>query len=169
MRPRLEHLFLLNITQIKRLADMGGCACIQSQYLAIADGFKQIHEEESKWFPFRDLTIGGVTLAAGSDYPCGLIDGRDPITGSVMGATMCDGRGNVLFPDQVLPFAQWLWMYTAGAAFAGGQENERGMLKKGLVADLVILEGDLDPDHPPRVAETWKAGRKVYAAVKALE
>jgi hypothetical protein len=36
-------------------------------------------------------------------------------------------------------------------------------LKKGLVADFVILEGNLDPENPPVVAETWKAGRKVYS------
>jgi predicted amidohydrolase YtcJ len=53
-------------------------------------------------------------------------------------------------------------MYTVGAAYAGGLENERGMLKKGLVADLVILEGDLCSENPPVVAETWKAGKKVY-------
>jgi predicted amidohydrolase YtcJ len=164
MRPRLEHLFLLNATQIKRLAAMGGCACVQPQYLAAGHGFKQIPEEVSKWFPFRDLVRGGVTVAAGSDDPCGLIDGRDPITSSVMGATMSDGKGNALFPEQVMPFEQWLWMYTAGAAYAGGQENERGMLKKGMVADLVILEGDLDQEKPPFVAETWAGGEKVYVS-----
>ncbi len=164
MRPRLEHLFLLDVAQIKRLDAMGGCACIQPQYLAASHGFKQIPEEISRWFPFRDLAEGGVTVAAGSDDPCGLIDGRDPIAGSVMGATMSDGKGNVLFPEQTLPFEQWLWMYTAGAAYAGGQENERGMLKKGMVADLVVLEGDLSPEKPPFVAETWAGGEKVYVS-----
>jgi len=62
----------------------------------------------------------------------------------------------------VLPFETWLRIYTAGSAYAGGQENERGMLKKGLVADLVILEGALDPRNPPVVDETWKDGRIVY-------
>ncbi|MEN6294413.1 MAG: amidohydrolase family protein, partial [Methanobacterium sp.] len=73
-----------------------------------------------------------------------------------------DNSGNVLFPDQTLSFEKWIEMYTAGAAYAGGLEKERGMLKKGLVADLVVLEGDLDPENPPVVAETWKAGKKVY-------
>jgi predicted amidohydrolase YtcJ len=54
-------------------------------------------------------------------------------------------------------------MYTAGAAYAGGLENERGMIKKGLVADLVILEGNLDHGNMPVVTETWKAGKKVYS------
>lgn len=76
------------------------------------------------------------------------MDARDPLKGAVMGSTMSNGDGNTVFPDQVLPFQRWLWFYTAGSAYAGGQEHERGMLKKGLVADLVILKGALDPENP---------------------
>jgi hypothetical protein len=31
-----------------------------------------------------------------------------------------------------------------------------------LLADLVVLEGRLDPDDPPVVAETWVGGRRVF-------
>ena len=90
------------------------------------------------------------------------MDARDPIKCSVMGSTMSIGDGKTIFPEQVLPFVEWLRIYTAGCAFTGGQENERGMLKKGMVADLVLLKGELDPEHPPIVDETWKDGRLVY-------
>lgn len=163
MRPRLEHLFLLSKSQIKRLAAMNGCASVQPCFLANVYKLKNVPVEESNWFAFADLVNGGVIVAASSDDPGGFIDGRDPIKCSVMGATASDGKGNVLFPDQTMSFEQWLWMYTAGGAYVGGQENERGMLKKGLVADLVILDGNLDLENPPVVAETWKAGKKVYS------
>lgn len=162
MRPRLEHVTLINSLQIKRLADMGGCACIQPQFLSRAQNTKQVVLDDGKWYAYGDLVKGGVIVASSSDNPGGFMDARDPIQGSVMGSTMSDGAGNVIFPDQVLPFEQWLWMYTAGGAYAGGQEKERGMLKKGMVADLVILEGNLDPKNPPVVAETWAAGKRVY-------
>ena len=35
-----------------------------------------------------------------------------------------------------------------------------------LRADLVVLEGELDPKNPPRVAETWVAGQQVYQSVR---
>ena len=35
-----------------------------------------------------------------------------------------------------------------------------------LRADLVVLEGELDPKNPPRVAETWVAGPQVYQSVR---
>jgi cysteine desulfurase len=48
--------------------------------------------------------------------------------------------------------------------FGGGQENERGTLTPGKRADLVVLEGALDPEHPPRVAQTWVGGELAYDA-----
>ena len=163
MRPRLEHLFLMSDDQIKRLASMGGCSAVQACFLEGSQGLKEIHFEGLKWFAFRDMVENGVILAGSSDDPGGFLDGRDPIKSSVMGANMSDNSENVLFPDQTLSFEKWLQMYTAGAAYAGGLENERGMIKKGLVADLVILDGNLDPENPPVVTETWKAGKKVYS------
>ena len=162
MRPRLEHVTLISETQIRRLAAMGGCACIQPQFLVRAGNFARAPVENARWLAYADLFRAGVRVAASSDDPGGFMDARDPIKGSVMGSTMSNGDGNTVFPDQMLPFETWLGIYTAGGAYAGGQENERGMLKRGLVADLVILEGALDPRNPPVVDETWKDGRIAY-------
>jgi predicted amidohydrolase YtcJ len=166
MRPRLEHLFLLSEDQIKRLSAIGGCSAVQACFLEGSQGLKEIQFEGLNWFRFKDMTKEGVILAGSSDAPGGFMDGRDPIKSAVMGSKMSDNTGNILFPDQVLSFEKWLWMYTAGAAYVGGLENERGMLKTGLVADMVILEGELDPENPPVVSETWKTGKKVYSRVK---
>jgi hypothetical protein len=162
MRPRLEHVTLISQSQIQRLAAMGGCVSVQPQFLLRAGNFSKAKVENATWLAYGDLFHGGVCVAASSDDPGGFMDARDPIKGAVMGSTMSNGDGNTVFPDQVLPFERWLWFYTAGSAYAGGQENERGMLKKGLVADLVILDGILDPMNPPVVDETWKDGKLVY-------
>ncbi|MFA4860606.1 amidohydrolase [Methanoregula sp.] len=164
LRPRLEHLNLLSESQIQRLAGMNGCVSIQPQFLVRGKGMAQARVEEAKWFAYGELSRAGVVVAASSDDPGGFLDARDPIRCSVMGSTMSNGDGITIFPEQVLPFEEWLRIYTAGCAWAGGQENERGMLKVGLVADLVILDGELDPMHPPRVVETWRNGEMVYRA-----
>jgi len=162
IRPRLEHVTLISDSQIRRLAVMGGCVSIQPQFLMRAANFSRAPVENAKWLPYADLFKSGVCVAASSDDPGGFMDARDPLKGAVMGSTMSNGDGNTVFPDQVLSFEQWLWFYTAGSAYAGGQEHERGMLKKGLVADLVILKGALDPENPPVVDETYKDGRLVF-------
>lgn len=162
LRPRLEHVTLLSDGQIERLAGMKGCVSIQPQFLVRGEGMKRAPLDEGTWFAYGDLSRAGVVVSASSDDPGGFMDARDPITCSVMGATMSSGDGRTIFPEQVLPFEEWLRMYTAGGAWAGGQENERGMIREGLVADLVVLEGELDPAHPPCVVETWRNGEQVY-------
>ena len=59
-------------------------------------------------------------------------------------------------------YDDWLRAYTAGAAYAGRQDGERGRIAPGLRADFVVLDGPLDPENPPRVAETWIGGRRVF-------
>jgi predicted amidohydrolase YtcJ len=168
-RPRLEHLNVLSRDQVERLAALDACACVQPQFLLRARHLNAVRFEGTTWFPYADLAGAGVVLAGGSDYPGGFLDARDVIRCCRMGATMSDGCGHAISPEQALPFEEWLWHYTAGAAYAGGQEAERGMIREGMVADFVILEGDLCADRPPVVDETWVAGRRVYARSPGVE
>ncbi len=115
--------------------------------------------DDATWMPFADLVRAGVPIAASSDHPCG---DWQPLAVSCHGATRWTGH-EVLGPDQALDYEEWLRAWTAGSAYAGGQEHERGRLTPGLRADLVILNGDLDPAQPPTVADTWVAGRRCYA------
>src|SRR5262249_31542506 len=115
--------------------------------------------------PFADLADAGVALAGSSDTPCAF---RAPLLTSARGVTRVTSRGTVIGADQSLPYDAWLGAYTTGAAFAGGQEYERGRLAPGYQADLVVFRGPLDPEHPPRVDETWVAGERVFSADDAL-
>jgi hypothetical protein len=70
----------------------------------------------------------------------------------------------VLRANQAVGYERWLQAYTDGAARAGGQERERGTLTPGKRADLVVVDGVLEAESPPRVVETWVAGRRVWVA-----
>jgi predicted amidohydrolase YtcJ len=111
--------------------------------------------------PFAELASAGVPLAASSDDPCAPVA---PLWCSARGATRTTTSGRVFEAEQAVDFEAWLHAYTAGSAYAGGQERERGSIAPGLRADLVVLDGRLDPHDPPTVAETWIAGEQVYAA-----
>ncbi len=64
-------------------------------------------------------------------------------------------------PEQSVPFDDWLAAYTRGAAFAGGQERERGSLTPGKRADLVVLDR---ADVGAQVLETWIGGTRAFRA-----
>lgn len=158
-RFRVEHATLAAPGQVRRLAALGGVGVVQPGFLPLVGSrVLDLGFDDATWMPFADLVAAGVPLAASSDHPCG---DWPPLVTSSFGTSRSTGRG-VLGPDQSLGYPDWLRAWTAGAAFAGGQEGERGSLTPGKRADLVVLEGELDPLHPPRVAETWVAGRRVH-------
>jgi len=158
-RFRVEHATLASPGQVRRLADLGGVAVVQPGFVALVGSrVSSLGFDDVTWMPFADLVSAGVPLAASSDHPCGE---WEPLVTSRSGASRWTGH-EVLGPEQAISYREWLHAWTAGSAYAGGQEDERGRLIPGARADLVILDGDLDPDRPPTVAETWVAGRRCH-------
>jgi predicted amidohydrolase YtcJ len=161
LRVRVEHAMLASRAQLAELARHDAIAVVQPGFVdhvgAAVDGV--VFDDET-WLPFADIVRAGVRIAASSDDPCAF---HEPLLTSARGATRRCASGAVVGPDQALAYEEWLRAYTIGAAFAGGQEDERGSLTPGKRADLVVLAGELDPERPPRVVETWVAGRRVFA------
>ena len=159
-RFRVEHASLLGRREVQRMAAVGAVGVVQPGFVhhmgGAVDGFTL---EEAVWMPFADLAASGVPIAASSDSPCAF---SAPLLTSARGVTRLTSKGTVIEPAQALPYETWLYAYTAGAAFAGGQERERGRLAPGFQADLVVLEGSLDAERPPRVAETWVDGTRAF-------
>ena len=161
-RFRVEHACLASAAQLARLADVGGVAVVQPGFLGhLGQEVEGVTFDDATWLPFADIRRSGAVMAASSDAPCTF---HEPLVTSAHGASRRTGSGAVLDAGQAVDYEEWLRAYTAGAAYAGGQEAERGVLAPGLQADFAILEGELDPDHPPSVAETWVGGRLVYKA-----
>jgi len=161
-RFRVEHACLASGSQLSRLANTGGVAVVQPGFLFhMGRAVEGVTFDDARWLPFADVQESGVVMAASSDAPCTF---HEPLRTSGYGASRRTSSGRVLDFSQAVTYEEWLRAYTVGAAYAGGQEAERGALAPGLQADLVILDGELDPDRPPSVAETWVAGRLAYRA-----
>ncbi len=161
-RFRIEHASLLSLGQATRMAGVGAVGVVQPGFVhhmgGAVDGFEL---EDATWMPFAELFEEGVPVAGSSDSPCAF---DAPLLTSARGVTRRTSKGTVIGPEQSVPYDAWLHAYTAGAAYAGGQESERGRLAPGLRADLVVLEGALDAEDPPSIAETWVAGSRVFAS-----
>jgi predicted amidohydrolase YtcJ len=164
-RFRVEHATLAGAAQARRMRELGAVGVVQPGFVhhlgGAVDGFVL---DEATWLPFGELASAGVALAASSDHPCTF---DAPLLTSARGVTRRTSKGTVVGPEQSLPYPTWLEAYTAGAAYAGGQEDERGRLAPGLRADLVVLDGPLDAEDPPGVAATWVEGRCVHDAAAA--
>lgn len=161
-RFRVEHAALASPAQLREMAALGAVGVVQPGFVVhLGQAVEGVEFDEERWLPFGDMVRAGIRIAASSDHPCAF---SAPLLTSARGTTRRTGSGGIIGPEQALGYEEWLRAYTLGAAYAGGQEGERGSLERGKRADLVVVEGELDAENPPRVAETWVAGRLAYAA-----
>src|SRR5437870_10381701 len=171
-RFRIEHAQHLRPQDIPRFARDKVIASMQP-YHAIDDGRwaeKRIGPERAKTtYAFRSLLDSGATLAFGTDW---YVAPLNPMLGIYAAATRrtLDGRWpQGWIPEQKITVEEAMRAYTVGSAYAEFQENEKGTISPGKLADLVILSGDIfkiDPNEieKVKVVMTIMDGRVVYEA-----
>ncbi len=170
-RFRIEHAQHIAPADITRFAALGVVASMQP-YHAIDDGRwaeKVIGAERAKGtYAFRSLLDAGAKVAFGSDWFVAPPTPLEGIYGAVTRRTL-DGAHDPdgWVPQERLTVEQALRAYTATAAYAGFDEGQRGMLKAGMLADLVMIDRDLTRIPAPeirdaRVLLTMVGGKVVF-------
>ncbi|MCB1262416.1 MAG: amidohydrolase family protein [Acidimicrobiales bacterium] len=164
-RFRVEHAGMAGPADAAALAALGAVGVVQPGFVEhVARNAAGFEPDDADWLPFGTLDAAGVPLAGSSDDPCGPVA---PMACAHLGATRRTHAGQLFGVSQALPLDRWLEAYTRGAAYAGGQEHERGTIAPGLLADLVVLDDVGSTPSPtisgagPTIAETWIDGRRV--------
>ena len=158
-RFRVEHAGVTGASQWRRLAELDAVAVVQPGFVEhVGTSAAGMRFDDHHWLAFAGLAEAGVTLAGSSDDPCAP---PPPLWGAAHGLSRRTTGGIDFEPEQSVPFEDWLAAYTRGAAFAGGQEQERGSLTPGTRADLVVLDR---ADAGAVVEATWIGGECVFRA-----
>jgi predicted amidohydrolase YtcJ len=170
-RFRIEHAQHLRPGDIPRFAALGVIASMQP-YHAIDDGrwaVKRIGRERSRTtYAFRSLLDAKAVLAFGSDWDVAPLS---PLAGIFAAATRrtIDGKNpGGWVPEQKIAVEEALRAYTASAAWAAFEENEKGTLVPGKLADFVVLSADaltVNPEEIEKIAvdATVVGGKVVYS------
>jgi predicted amidohydrolase YtcJ len=113
--------------------------------------------ERAKWlYPLKTLLKSGVLVIGGSDCP---MEPLSPLLG-IQTATMRE-----FFPEERVTVVEALRMYTIDAAYSSGEENVKGSIETGKLADLTVLSQDprkVPPNEIENIAvEMTIAGGKV--------
>lgn len=169
-RFRIEHAQHLRTEDIKRFGKLKVVASMQP-FHQMDDGrwaYKRLDEKRLKGtYAFRSLLDSGATLAFGTDW---YVAPLNPMWGIFAAATRrtLDGKNpNGWFPEQKITVAEAVKAYTQGSAFAEFQENVKGTISVGKLADFVILSEDIFTIKPEnienvKVLKTIMDGKIIY-------
>jgi predicted amidohydrolase YtcJ len=111
----------------------------------------------------------GIPIALGSDAPVETFDPLSILYAATVRSDPSTQRPAWL-PDQALSVVDALWGYTLGAAYAGGEEHDKGSLSVGKLGDAVVLRDDIvqiAQQHIPDngVQATILGGNLVYGSL----
>src|SRR4029077_3003560 len=169
-RFRVEHAQHLRQQDIPRFGALGVIPSMQP-YHAIDDGRWAGNRLDSArlrgTYAFRTLLDTGARLAFGSDWTVAPLDPIQGIYAAVTRRTLDGKNPGGWFPEQKITLEESLRAYTAGVARAGFAEDRVGVLRPGMLADMVLLDRDLFALAPEdlggvRVVRTVVGGRLVF-------
>ncbi len=167
-RHRIEHIEVIHPADLPRFKQLGVIASMQPLHAppSVNDGdIWQFRVGESRWplsFAWTDIRNAGAKLVFGSDWP---VVSQNPLLGihnTLNRKPWADGM-----PHHHQALADTLNSYTRDAAYAEFQENVKGQLKVGYLADMVLLSEDIFKLAPEQIKDvhplmTMMAGRITY-------
>lgn len=172
-RFRVEHAQHLNEDLISRFASQKVIASMQP-YHVIDDGrwaFKRLDNERLKGtYAFRTILDKGAILAFGTDWFVAPLNPMLGIYAAVTRRTLDDKNPNGWFPAQKISVEEAVYAYTQGSAYAEFQENIKGSLSTGKLADFVVLSEDIfamrrEQIKNARVLKTFLGGKLVFESL----
>ena len=131
-RHRLEHASVLNPNLVQAMKEINIIASVQPHFI-ISDIWigDRLGESRARWtYALKSISKEGVTMIGGSDAPV------EPVS-PVLGIYAATARKT--YPQERLTVAEALRLYTVNAAYASFEEDTKGAIEKGKLADLVVL------------------------------
>jgi hypothetical protein len=168
-RPRIEHAQVVHPDDVERFGQLGVIASMQPIHatadMRIADRHWGSRARLS--YAWRTLKEAGAPLAFGSDCP---VEPLSVVAGIHAAATRQLPDGDPpggWYPEERLSVDEAIHAYTLGAAYAAGEEADKGSIACGKLADLVVLSEDITaipPEEIPgaKAVLTLVGGKVVY-------
>jgi hypothetical protein len=168
LRWRIEHAQHLSAADIPRFGQLGVIASMQaihctSDAIFVPDRLGDKRSEEGAYV-WQKLMKSGAVVTNGTDTP---VESIDPIPNYYASVTRKTAKGTVFYPDQRMSRMEGLRAYTVQNAFSAFEENLKGSLSVGKLADVTILSKDITtvPEEEIKTAKvtyTIIGGKVVY-------
>jgi len=168
VRWRIEHSQHLHPADIPRFGKLGVIASMQAVHCT-SDGpwvLKRLGPKraEEGAYMWRSLLQTGAVISNGTDAP---VEPVDAIPGFYSAVTRKMKDGTAFFPAQAMTREEALRSYTLNAAYAAFEENVKGSLTVGKLADVTVLSKDImtcpeDEIPTAAIAYTIVGGKVLY-------
>ncbi len=145
-RFRIEHAQHLRYQDIPRFSSIGVIASCQPYHLYFDGSYaeKKIGKERIKFsFPFRTLLDNNVVLCFGSDWPVVPINPLYGIYAAVTRNTSDNKNPDGWIPEQKISVEDAVKCYILNNAYASFEEDIKGSIEPGKLADLVVLNENI--------------------------
>ena len=144
LRWRIEHAQHLHPHDIPRFAQLGVIASMQGVHCT-SDAPFVVHRlgvERAKTgaYAWRSLLESGARIANGTDVP---VEDVSPILSFHASVSRRVDDNTVFFSEQRMNRTEALRSYTLDAAYAAFEEDSKGSLTLGKLADIVVLSKDI--------------------------
>ncbi len=174
-RFRIEHAQHLRPQDIARFKGANVIASMQPFHLADDGRWAEKRLGQSRLkssYAWSSLLDSGATLAFGTDWPVVPLDPIQGIATAVTRRTLDGKHPDGWIPDQKISVEEAVRAYTIGSAYAEFQDEVKGTLTPGTLADLVILDRDIFKIAPAEIEKvkvvlTVMDGRIVFDATVA--
>ncbi len=168
VRYRIEQGAVLNKKLIERLRKQHVVVSVQPRVVAsefsVWSAVDRLGSKRARWlFPLKTLVENGVRVVAGSDCP---MEPLNPLLG------IQDAVTRETYPEERVSVEEALRMYTVNAAYATFEENIKGSIEVGKLADIAVLSGDPLTVQPDKISAitvemTILGGQVIYSKISS--
>ena len=146
---RLEQAALLDEQLVQRIRRQDVIVSMQPRVAEseffVWSAIKRLGNDRAKWlYPIKTLFAEGVRVIGGSDCP---MESLSPLLG-IQAAVARE-----YFPEQRITVDEALRIYTINAAYASFEENTKGSIETGKLADFTILSHDPHEVSPKKIGQ----------------
>ena len=168
LRWRIEHAQHLHPDDIPRFAELGVIASMQGKHATsdgswVPDRLGNRRSEEGAYV-WQRLLAAGAVVSNGTDAP---VENVSPVASYYATVSRKLDDGSIFYPDQRLSRLDALQTYTINAAYAAFEEDLKGSLTPGKLADITVLSKNIltvpEEEIPStEVVYTIVGGRVMY-------
>ncbi len=169
-RHRIEHTQILAESDLPRFAQLGVIASMQPSHCITDKRFAEdrLGKKRCRYaYAWRSVLDAGANIAFGTDAPVEILNPMDGLYAAVTRKDREGEKGEGWFPEEKLTMEEAIELYTLGSAYASFEEDIKGSIEPGKLADMVVLSQNLleipeDKILDTEVVYTIFDGRVIY-------